>query len=121
MQNQQCSSTAEKRKGTEKRRASGGGPELDLKERLRKKQAVGSVAHGQALNATVWWQKPCVWACAFVPVEGVVSPGCAVRPKELRRPSAQVAVPLRPRVLASPLAFPFNSLTFSEHLLCARC
>lgn len=47
MQNQQCSSAAEKRKGTEKRRASGGGPELDLKERLRKKQEVGSVAHGQ--------------------------------------------------------------------------
>lgn len=74
MQTQQCRRTA-KRQGTEKRRAAGGGPELDLKERLRKKQAVGSVAHGHALNAAVRWQKTCVWAWAFVPVEGVVSPG----------------------------------------------
>lgn len=77
------------------------------------------MARGPLLNSVVVQQPACMWAQPL-PFEGVASPLCTLEHKELRRPSEEVAGPLRVLVLASPLAFLFHSLTISERLLYAR-
>lgn len=82
---------------------------------------MGSVAQGHLLSSVIMQQKP---VCGHEPwsFEGVAASALyTIGHKELRRPSEEVAVPLRVLVLASPLAFLSSSLTLSEHFLYARC